>query len=55
MFFLLILLRCFAHIVNLSCKEMLTEAARSGLTQVETLQSIIVYVSLPQSFLSFHL
>ena len=48
-FFLLILLRCFAHVVNLACKEMLIDAANSGFNQVKKLQSVIVYVS----FLSF--
>ena len=48
-FFSLILLRCFAHVVNLVCKEMLAEAANSGFNQVQKLQSVIVYVS----FLSF--
>ena len=48
MFFFLLILRFFAHIVNLSCKEMLSEADKYDLI-VEKLQHIISYVS----FLSF--
>ena len=42
---MLTLLRCFAHVVNLSCKAMLDEAKESGFTQVDKLHNIVVYVS----------
>jgi hypothetical protein len=45
-FFLLTALRCFAHIVNLACKEMLKEAAEgTGYDQVSKLRAAINYVS----------
>jgi hypothetical protein len=44
-FFWLTALRCFAHIVNLSCKEMLREAAEAGNEQVSSLKQVINYVS----------
>lgn len=45
-FFLLTALRCFAHIVNLTCKEMLKEAAEGAhYDQVSKLRTVINYVS----------
>jgi hypothetical protein len=43
--FLLTLLRCFAHIINLSCKEMLDAAAQDGFTQIKRLREVIAYAS----------
>lgn len=44
-FFWLTALRCFAHIVNLTCQEMLRAAAKSGADQVSRLNQVINYVS----------